>query len=70
MTSLAVRAEHVWEKRHTPEAKHLFSYSMVSVMSTVVSIAVLPLVFGAFTLAGEVTSAVFGNLVATVPSYT
>ncbi len=49
MTSLAVRAEHVWQRRHTPEAKQLIRYTMVSVISTVVSFGVLAIVFGVST---------------------
>ena len=60
---------HVWQKRDTPEAKKLFRYTMVSVISTVVSFGVLALVFGVFQLWAEVPSTVFANVVATVPSY-
>ena len=69
MTSLPTRAVHLWQKRHTPEAKRLFRYTMVSVVSTVVSFGVLALVFGVFHLWGEIGSTVFANVVATVPSY-
>lgn len=69
MSSLAVRAVHLWEKRDTPEAKRLFRYSMVSVVSTAVSFGVLAIVFGVLRLWGEVASTVFANAVATVPSY-
>ncbi len=63
------RVLHVWEKRDTPEAQKLIRYSMVSVISTAVSFLVLALVFGVLHLWGEVTSTVFANSVATVPSY-
>jgi putative flippase GtrA len=69
MSGLALRVEHLWEKRHTPEARHLFRYSLVSVISTVVSFVVLALVFGVLHLWGEIGSTVFANVVATVPSY-
>jgi putative flippase GtrA len=69
MTSLLTRVEHVWQKRDTPEAKQLIRYSMVSVISTGVSLAVLALVFGVFHVWGEVGSTVFANVVASVPSY-
>ena len=69
MTSLVVRAEHVWQRRHTPEAKQLIRYTMVSVISTAVSFGVLALVFGVLHLWGEIESTVFANVVATVPSY-
>jgi len=67
--TLTQRVEHLWQKRHTPEAKKLFRYSMVSVISTGVSVAVLALVFGVLHLWGEVGSTVFANVVASVPSY-
>jgi putative flippase GtrA len=69
MTNLIVRAEHLWQERHTPEAKRLFRYTMVSVISSAVSFGTLGLVFGVFHLWGEVGSTVFANVVATVPSY-
>jgi putative flippase GtrA len=67
--SLSVRVLHLWEKRDTPEARQLFRYTMVSVISTAVSFAVLGLVFGVFHIWGEVGSTVFANVVASVPSY-
>ncbi len=69
MPSLTVRVEHLWEKRDTPEARRLFKYTMVSVVSTAVSFGVLALVFGVLHLWGEIASTVFANVVATVPSY-
>jgi putative flippase GtrA len=55
---------------HTHEGRKLFRYTMVSVISTVVSLSVIALVFGVFHLwASEVWSTVFGNAVATIPSY-
>jgi putative flippase GtrA len=69
MARLIVRLEHLWQKRHTPEAKQLIRYTMVSVVSTVVSFGVLAIVFGALHLFGEIGSTVFANVVATIPSY-
>ena len=69
MTSVLTRAEHLWQKRETPEAKQLIRYTMVSVISTVVSLGTLALVFGVFHFWGEIGSTVFANAVATVPSY-
>lgn len=69
MSGLTVRIEHVWQKRGTPEAKQLIRYTMVSVVSTIVSFGVLALVFGVLHLWGEIASTVFANVVATVPSY-
>jgi putative flippase GtrA len=69
MARLIVRLEHLWQKRHTPEAKQLIRYTMVSVVSTVVSFGVLAIVFGVLHLFGEIGSTVFANVVATIPSY-
>jgi putative flippase GtrA len=69
MTGLMTRAEHLWQKRHTPQAKHLFRYSMVSVVSTATSFCVLAIVFGVLHLFGAIGSTVFANVVATIPSY-
>ena len=63
------RLVHLWEKRDTPEARHLMKYTMVSVISTIVSFGVLFLVFGVLKLWGEIASTVFANAVATLPSY-
>jgi putative flippase GtrA len=67
--TLPERIVHLWEKRDTPEAKQLMRYTMVSVISTGVSFAVLGLVFGVFHIWGEVGSTLFANIVASVPSY-
>jgi len=67
--TLSDRLVHLWEKRDTPEAVHLFKYTMVSVVSTIVSFGVLFLVFGVLKLWGAIASTVFANAVATVPSY-
>jgi putative flippase GtrA len=69
MSSLVVRAEHLWQKRDTPEAKRLFRYSMVSVVSTIVSFGVLAIIFGVLHLWGEIVSTVVANVSATIPSY-
>ena len=47
----------------------MFRYTMVSVISTGVSVAVLALVYGVFKVWTEVPSTLFANGVATVPSY-
>jgi putative flippase GtrA len=69
MDSLAVRVEHVWQRRHTPQAKQLIKYTMVSVISTVASFGVLAIVYGLHIITGEIEATVFANVVATVPSY-
>jgi putative flippase GtrA len=69
MDSLAVRVEHVWQRRHTPQAKQLIKYTMVSVISTVASFGVLAFVYGLHIIKGEIEATVFANVVATIPSY-
>jgi putative flippase GtrA len=54
---------------HTHEGRKLFRYTMVSVISTVVSLVVISLVYGVLKLWTEVPSTIFGNAVATFPSY-
>jgi putative flippase GtrA len=54
---------------HTHEGRKLFRYTMVSVISTGVSLFVIALVYGVLKLWGEVASTIFGNAVATFPSY-
>ena len=60
--SLTERLVHLWQKRDTPEARQLFRYTMVSVISTLVSVGVLAIVFGVLHLWGEVGSTVFANV--------
>ncbi len=69
MSSLSTRVVHLWQKRDTPEAKKLFRYTMVSVISTVVSFAVLGLVFGVLHLADAVVSTLIANVAAVIPNY-
>jgi putative flippase GtrA len=69
MSGLSTRVVHLWQKRDTPEAKKLFRYTMVSVVSTVVSFAVLGLVFGVLHLAGAIVSTAIANVAAVVPNY-
>ena len=54
---------------HTHEGRKIFRYSMVSVISTAVSLIVISLVYGVFKIWTEVPSTIFGNAVATFPSY-
>lgn len=69
MTGLPMKALHLWQKRDSPEARQLFRYTMVSVVSTAVSFGVLAIVFGVLHLWNEIGSTVFANVVATVPNY-
>ena len=54
---------------HTHEGRKILRYSMVSVISTGVSLVVIAIVYGVLHLWSEVPSTVFGNIVATFPSY-
>jgi putative flippase GtrA len=54
---------------HTHEGRKIFRYTMVSVISTAVSTIVIVLVYGVAKLWTEVPSTIFGNAVATFPSY-
>jgi putative flippase GtrA len=63
------RLKQFYDWLHTHEGRKIFRYSMVSVISTGVSLFVIAIVYGVFHLWSEVPSTVFGNAVATVPSY-
>lgn len=63
------RLETFYAWLHTHEGRKLFRYTMVSVISTMVSLVVISLVYGVFHVWSEVPSTVFGNAVATFPSY-
>ena len=54
---------------HTHEGRKIFRYTMVSVISTAVSTIVIVLVYGVGHLPSEVLATIFGNAVATFPSY-
>ncbi len=54
---------------HTHEGRKIFRYSMVSVISSCVSLFVIFIVYGVLRLWSEVPSTIFGNVVATFPSY-
>ena len=62
-----LRTFYAW--LHTHEGRKIFRYTMVSVISTAVSLFVIALVYGVLHLWGEVESTIFGNAVATFPSY-
>jgi putative flippase GtrA len=62
-----LQAFYAW--LHTHEGRKIFRYTMVSVISTAVSTIVIVLVYGAFHVWTEVPSTIFGNAVATFPSY-
>jgi putative flippase GtrA len=62
-----LRVFYAW--LHTHEGRKIFRYTMVSVISTAVSTIVIVLVYGALHVWTEVPSTIFGNAVATFPSY-
>jgi putative flippase GtrA len=62
-----LRTLYAW--LHTHEGRKIFRYTMVSVISTAVSAIVIVLVYGVGHLWTEVPSTIFGNAVATFPSY-
>jgi putative flippase GtrA len=66
---LVEKAEGFWRFLHTPEGTRVFRYTMVSVISTAVSFAVLGILFGVARVGSEVPDTIIANLVATVPSY-
>jgi putative flippase GtrA len=59
----------LWAWAHTHEGKKILRFTSVSAISTVVSNVVLIVVYGAHIITNEVYATIFGNLVATVPSY-
>ncbi|MGH8981454.1 MAG: GtrA family protein [Acidimicrobiales bacterium] len=63
------RLSRLWSWLHTREGRKIFRYTMTSVITTVISLVMLALVFGVFHLWGEITSTVFANVCAAVPSY-
>jgi putative flippase GtrA len=63
------RLQSLYAWLHTHEGRKIFRYTMVSVISTAVSLVVIILVYGVLHIWGEVASTVFGNAVATFPSY-
>ncbi len=69
MSGLVARLVSLWRLRKTPDGKKMFRYTMVSVISTVVSFVTLGLVYGVFRVWTEVPSTLFANVVAAVPSY-
>ena len=63
------RARRLYDWLHTHEGRKIFRYTMVSVISTIVSLFVLAMVYGVLHVWTEVPSTVFANAVATFPSY-
>jgi putative flippase GtrA len=63
------RLRTLYDWLHTHKGRRIFRYTMVSVISTSVSTLVIVLVYGVGHLWSEVPSTIFGNAVATFPSY-
>jgi putative flippase GtrA len=60
----------LWRLYRTPTGKKLFRYTMVSVISTVISFSILFLVYGVLRLwRTAVPATIFANLVASIPAY-
>jgi putative flippase GtrA len=56
-----------WSK--SSRARRLIRYTLVSVASSVTSIVVIAIVYGFRIIPNEIGATLFGNLVATIPSY-
>lgn len=63
------RIKGLWAWAHTHQGRKLIRFTSVSVISTIVSNAVLIVFYGFRWIPNEVYATVFGNLVATFPSY-
>jgi putative flippase GtrA len=59
----------LWRFYHTPAGRKMFRYTMVSVISTIVSFIVLTLVYGVLRLWSEVPDVLVANIVAGIVSY-
>ena len=62
-----IEALVAWSKTH--EGRKIIRFTSVSAISTVVSNTTIIFVYGLKIIKGEVYATVFGNLVATLPSY-
>jgi putative flippase GtrA len=63
------RIKGLWAWAHTHQGRKLIRFTSVSVISTIVSNAVLIVFYGFRWIPNEVYATVFGHLVATFPSY-
>jgi putative flippase GtrA len=59
----------LWRLYHTPQGKKLFRYTMVSVISTVLTFCVLGIIFYALRLWSEVPDNIIANVTGIFPSY-
>jgi len=61
--------ERLMHHSRTTTGKRMIRFTMVSIISTVISFTILFIVYGVFRLWTEVPSALFANLCGLVPSY-
>jgi putative flippase GtrA len=66
MKAAAVR---LWRYCGTPEGLKVLRYTLVSVISALISLVILTIVYGVLRLWGEVVSTLFANVMAGIPSY-
>jgi putative flippase GtrA len=59
----------LWRFSRTPDGVKVVRYTLVSVISALVSLLVLTIVFGVLRLWSEVYSTLFANIMAGIPSY-
>jgi putative flippase GtrA len=59
----------LWRFLRSPQGVKVVRYTMVSVISAVVSLVILTIVFGVLHLWGEVVSTLVANILAGIPSY-
>src|SRR5580698_4028552 len=63
------QVERLIELYHTPSGKRMFRYTMVSVISTVISFSVLIIIYYVLNLWTQVPSTLVSNLSGVLPSY-
>jgi putative flippase GtrA len=61
--------ERLLELYNTPSGKRMFRYTMVSIISTSISFAVLIIIYGVLKLWTQVPSTLISNLTGVLPSY-
>ncbi len=66
---MRARIQQLWAWAHTHQGRKIIRFTSVSVISTGVSNLVLIIVYGARLIHSEIWATVFGNVVATFPSY-
>jgi putative flippase GtrA len=69
VAAVTSRLQRVWEWAHTHEGRKLVRFTSVSAISTVVSYACITVFVGTGWVSDAVTATIYGNLIATIPSY-